>query len=66
VDVGAELLAMSVSAARAHALGDGDSLQTACFICERGKRRVEVLFAGASRSPDAQAYRLAMRLLERS
>jgi alkylation response protein AidB-like acyl-CoA dehydrogenase len=65
VDIGAELLAMSVSAARAHALGDEDSLQTARFICERGKRRVEALFNATSQSCDAQAYRLAMRLLKR-
>jgi hypothetical protein len=61
VDIGAELLAISVSAARAHALGDETSLQTARYICHRGRRRVEALFAPA---PDREAYQLASRLMD--
>lgn len=64
VDAGAELLAMAASAARAHALGDASSLATARFICHRGKRRVEALFAEAASAPDAEAYRLAKAMLE--
>ncbi|MCW1921649.1 acyl-CoA dehydrogenase family protein [Luteolibacter arcticus] len=63
VDAGSELLAMSVSAARAHTLGDDASLQTARFICHRGEQRVKTLFAEASDKRDAEAYRLAKRLI---
>jgi hypothetical protein len=63
VDAGSELLAMSVSAARAHALGDDASLQTARFICHRGEQRVKALFAESSSKRDAEAYRLAKRLI---
>jgi hypothetical protein len=63
VDAGSELLAMSVSAARAHALGDEASLQTARFICHRGEQRVRALFADSSSKRDAEAYRLAKRLI---
>ena len=59
----AELLAMSVSASRAHALGDEASLQTARFICHRGQQRVQALFAETSDKRDAEAYRLAKRLI---
>jgi len=54
---------MSVSAARAHALGDEASLQTARFICHRGEQRVKALFAQSSDKRDAEAYRLAKRLI---
>ncbi len=64
VDVGSELLAASVSAARAHALGDETSLQTARYICHRTRCRVDALFAQARSFPDAEAYRLAQRMLE--
>lgn len=63
VDIGSELLAMSTAAAYAHALGDDASIQTARFICRRGKQRVEALFTEASKAPDADAYRLAKKLL---
>ncbi len=63
VDIGSELLAMSVSAARAHALGDDASRQTARYICHRGKQRAEQLFTNASAAPDSEAYRLAKRLI---
>ena len=66
VDIGSELLAMSAAAAYAHALGDDTSIQTARFICRRGKVRIETLFADASRAPDAEAYRLAKKLLEKA
>ncbi|MES2996747.1 MAG: acyl-CoA dehydrogenase family protein [Verrucomicrobiota bacterium] len=64
VEVGAELFAMSTAAARAHANGDAASHQTARFICHRGTQRVEALFQQASAHPDAEAYRLARRLLD--
>lgn len=63
VDAGSELLVMSVSAAHAHALGDEASLQTARYICHRGRQRVETLFSEASSAPDGEAYRLAKRLI---
>jgi alkylation response protein AidB-like acyl-CoA dehydrogenase len=63
VDIGAELFAMSVSVARAHTLGDARSIETASYICQRGKRRIEALFAEASRAPDRSAYRFAKSLL---
>jgi alkylation response protein AidB-like acyl-CoA dehydrogenase len=66
VDIGAELFAMSVSVSRAHTLGDTRSIETASYICQRGKRRIEALFADASRAPDKTAYRLAKALLESS
>jgi alkylation response protein AidB-like acyl-CoA dehydrogenase len=64
VDIGSELFAMSSAAAWAHALGDDASIQTARFICRRGKQRVAALFTEASEAPDAEAYRLAKKLLE--
>ncbi len=62
VDIGAELLAISTSAARAHALGDETSLATARYIARRGKHRIQALFTAASNSPDTDAYRLAKNL----
>jgi hypothetical protein len=64
VDVGAELLTMSVSAARAHALRDQKSIQLASYICHRGQQRAAHWFSEASHSPDTEAYRLAKSLLE--
>ncbi len=64
VDIGAELLAISTSAARAHALGDETSLATARYIARRGKRRIQALFTAASTAPDTDAYRLAKRMLD--
>jgi alkylation response protein AidB-like acyl-CoA dehydrogenase len=64
VDVGAELFAMSSAAAYAHSQGDEAAIQTARYVCQRGKRRVEGLFADASRAPDKEAYRLAKVMLE--
>ena len=64
VDAGSELFAMSVSVARAHALGDETSRQTARYICRRGRQRVETLFADAGASPDKEAYRLAKGMLD--
>jgi alkylation response protein AidB-like acyl-CoA dehydrogenase len=66
VDVGSELFAMSSAAAYAHSQGDEVSIQTARYVCQRGKRRIEALFADASRSPDKSAYRLAKTKLESS
>ncbi|MFT3991323.1 MAG: acyl-CoA dehydrogenase family protein [Luteolibacter sp.] len=64
VDIGAELLAMSVSIARAHALGDADSLQTTRYLCKRGIARVEALFSEAKSAPDREGYQLAQRLMK--
>lgn len=66
VDVGAELLAMSTAVSYAHSRGDQTSIQTACYICQRGKARVKALFADASKAPDREAYRLAKSMLEHS
>jgi hypothetical protein len=64
VDIGAELLAMAVSASRAHLLGDQRSLELARYIVRRGIRRCEALFEDAARAPDARGYQLARSLLE--
>ena len=64
VDVGAELLVMSTSAARAHALGDEHSLQLARYICRRGRHRCEALFEANHEAPDAAGYKLARAMLE--
>ncbi len=64
VDIGAELLAMSTSAAYAHSLRDEVSIQTARYVCERGKSRVKALFDEAGRAPDKTAYRLAKAMLK--
>ncbi|RYD34591.1 MAG: DNA polymerase II [Verrucomicrobiaceae bacterium] len=65
VDIGAELFAMSVSVARAKALGDEDSRQLAGYIIRRGERRVRNLFAEIGGAPDDAGYRVAKRLLEK-
>lgn len=64
VDAGSELFAMSVSVARAHALGDETSLRTARYICRRGRQRVETLFDDVGCAPDKEAYRLAKGMLD--
>ncbi len=64
VDIGSELLTMSVSASHAHTLGDEKSLQLARYICHRGRRRAQTLFSDAGHAPDAEGYRLARALLE--
>ena len=63
VDIGAELFAMSVSVARAKSLGDERSKELAHYICRRGKKRVENLFADISSAPDDEGYHLAKGLL---
>jgi len=65
VDIGAELLTMSISASRAHTLGDPKSIQLARYICHRGRRRVKNLFTDSSHAPDKEGYKLAMSLLEK-
>lgn len=64
VNIGAELLTMSVTAARAHAHGDERSLQLARYLLNRGIRHCESLFDDAAQSPDTQSYQLAQSLLE--
>jgi alkylation response protein AidB-like acyl-CoA dehydrogenase len=64
VNIGAELLTMSVSAARAHAIGDQKSIQLASYICHRGQQRAARWFSDATHSPDTEGYRLAKSLLE--
>lgn len=63
VDIGAELFAMSVSVARAEAMGDTRSKELAHYIVRRGKRRVLNLFADISAAADDEGYRLARNLL---
>jgi alkylation response protein AidB-like acyl-CoA dehydrogenase len=63
VDVGAELLAMSVATAHAHALGDEKSLEIARYVCRRGRMRIRALFAEVAGAPDKEAYHLARREL---
>lgn len=65
VDIGAELFAMSASVARAESLGDERSKELARYICRRGRRRVENLFADISSAPDDEGYHLAKGLLKR-
>ena len=62
VDVGAELLTISVSASRAHALGDEKSLDLARYIAKRGIHRCHQLFHAASHAPDTSGYQLAQSL----
>ncbi|MFT4177806.1 MAG: acyl-CoA dehydrogenase family protein [Luteolibacter sp.] len=65
VNIGAELLAMSSSIAHAHALGDQTSLQTARYICQRGKLRIRLWFHEAAHAPDRQGYQLSLAMLDR-
>ncbi|WP_193214666.1 acyl-CoA dehydrogenase family protein [Luteolibacter marinus] len=64
VDVGAELLAMTLSASRAHTLGDARSLELARYICKRGRHRCRQLFDSAAHAPDPAGYRLARTLMD--
>lgn len=64
VDVGAELLVMTTSAARAHALGDDKSLRLAHYICRRSIHRCQSLLQDNHRAPDRQGYNLATDLLK--
>lgn len=66
VDIATELLTISLSAARAHALGDSTSIETARYIAKRGIRRCETLFHDASKAPDSEAYKLAQKMLIKS
>ncbi|QTN33419.1 acyl-CoA dehydrogenase family protein [Akkermansiaceae bacterium] len=63
VDIATELLTISLSAARAHALGDRESLQTARYIAKRGITRCEALFSEIGTAPDDEGYRLAQELM---
>lgn len=64
VDIATELLAVSLSAARAHSLGDRLSLETARYIAHRGITRCETLFSEIGKAPDSEGYRLAQELME--
>jgi alkylation response protein AidB-like acyl-CoA dehydrogenase len=64
VDIGAELLTISLSASRAHALGDERSLELARYIAKRGLHRCDQLFHAASHCPDRTGYKLAQSLLK--
>lgn len=64
VDIATELLTISLAAARAHALGDRQSLDTARYIAKRGITRCETLFAENGTAPDSEGYKLAQSLME--
>ncbi len=64
VDIATELLTVSLSASRAHALGDKRSLETARYIARRGITRCETLFSENGNAPDSEGYRLAQSLME--
>lgn len=64
VDIATELLTISLSASRAHALGDPTSIETARYIAKRGILRCETLFDHSKNSPDTQAYKLAQSLMK--
>lgn len=70
VDIGAELFAQTVSAARAQAMidaGDGDAQQllaTAGFFCEDSRHRVNRLFSEIRGNADGNGYSLAKSLLK--
>ena len=63
VDIATELLSISLSASRAYALGDKQSLETARYIAKRGITRCETLFSENGKAPDAEGYRLAQSLM---
>lgn len=65
VDIATELLTISLSISRAHALGDPISIETARYIAKRGILRCETLFTHSKDSPDTQAYKLAQSLVRR-
>lgn len=72
VDIATELFAMSCACSRAQAEIDGqardvlgnNALETAGYICRRGRRRVAGLFKEARKSPDAEGYKLAQKLMD--
>ncbi len=64
VDIATELLTVSLSASRAHSLGDPVSIETARYIAKRGIVRCETLFTHSNDSPDSQAYKLAQSLMK--
>jgi alkylation response protein AidB-like acyl-CoA dehydrogenase len=64
VDIATELLTISLSAARAHALGDPKSIDTARYIAKRGILRCETLFTEAADAPDREGYKLAQAMME--
>ena len=63
VDIATELLTISLSASRAHALGDKASLETARYILKRGITRCETLFSENASAPDSEGYHLAQELM---
>ncbi|GAA5481670.1 acyl-CoA dehydrogenase family protein [Haloferula sargassicola] len=64
VDTAAELLTLSLSAARAHQLGDKRSIQIAQYICDRGIHRCEQLLSSNGKAPDKLGYALSQTLLK--
>ena len=64
VDIATELLTISLSVSRAHALGDPASIETARYIAKRGILRCETLFTHCHNAPDNQAYKLAQTLMK--
>lgn len=66
VNIGAELLTVSVSIAHAHALGDETSRDTARYLSKRGIQRVERLFSEVNCAADKSGYQLAQTLIGRS
>ena len=64
VDIATELLTISLSASRAHSLGDRRSLETARYIAKRGITRCQTLFSENGTAPDSEGYRLAQELME--
>ena len=64
VDTAAELLTISLSAARAYQLGDKRSIQTAQYLCDRGIHRCEQLLNSNGKAPDNLGYSLARKLLD--
>ncbi|MFD2255792.1 acyl-CoA dehydrogenase family protein [Luteolibacter algae] len=66
VDIGAELLAISLSISRAHSLGDEQSLDTAKYIASRGITRCRTLFSEMGSDADAKGYKLAQALAKSS
>ena len=63
VDIATELLTISLSASRAYALGDKESLETARYIARRGITRCKTLFSENGKAPDGAGYRLAQSLM---
>lgn len=64
VDIATELLTISLSASRAHALGDKKSVETARYIAKRGIARCQTLFSENVTAPDSEGYELAQSLME--